>query len=621
MGRGAGWWMVSIVGLLACGPGVPEALNGGISDPDDVHQELPPDRPRDTATDAGPVTSEEDAGTSPAASDGGAPGTDAGVGGSQPDAGTPDAGPRPVPVGQFPPVQSTVPTFALELSPEDLEKLEADPSSNVSVPCTVTLEGVRVPGRMRYRGASTRDLPQKSYKIELDPGHELGDRDHFELLASWFDGGKLTEKFAVDLYRALGLPVPKARYARVSVNGEHQGLYLDMEHVGKDWLKHHRRERDASIYRCGHRNCELTLRPGPHQSNFEKKTNEDTGREDLTAFLAWVNRSDDARFEEELEQRVDVEAYLGNLAADALISNNIIEDSRSFWVHELHADRWTYVPWDLNNARMLYWRTWNPLSTPVVDRWPQSFTLYDPAVQDIFETRVATRPEQRPTWSVLATRVWDRPALRARVLAKLEAALEGPFSEDKALAHIDALWKVVEPELKNDPHASAEHLRRARQFLRDYVRGRREYLLKKLETLRVHGSGPLVIREVTTGGSGYVELYNRGSGALDLSAYEVTSDLRATARYRLSSGTLGPGQAVRLLASGDISRGPLHLPFTLSRNGGEVGVFSRERRSEETGKPVLYGPEDAVWYGPLPAGTVYGRKSGGASEDFERRTP
>ncbi|WP_163991923.1 CotH kinase family protein [Pyxidicoccus caerfyrddinensis] len=543
MGRGAGWWVAGLVGLLACGPGAP-------------------------------------------------------------------ASPPPGPVDPYPTVQSSVPTFALEVAPADMQKLEADPTSDASVPCTVMLEGVRATGRVRYRGASTRDLPQKSYKIELDPGQELEDRDHFELLASWLDGGKLTEKFAVDLYQALGLPVPSARYARVHVNGEPQGLYLDMEHVGKDWLKLHGHERDASIYRCGHRNCELTLGPGPYQGSFEKKTNEDTGREDLTAFLDWVNRSDDTRFEEELERRVDVEAYLGNLAADALISNTLIEDSRGYWVHALHADRWTYVPWDLNNARMLYWRTRSPEAGPVVDRWPQSFTLYDPEVQDLFETRVAARPEQRPTWSVLATRVWDRPALRARVLAKLEAALAGPFSEEQALAHIDALWTVVEPELKNDPYASAEHVQRARRFLQDYVRGRRGYLAKELEALRAHGGGPLVIREVTTGGAGYVELYNRGTQALELGSYEVTNDLRATARHRLEAGTLGPGQAVRL-----------HPPFTLSSDGGEVGVFDGARRSEATGRPVLHGPEDAVWYGPLPAGTVYGRKSGGASEDFERRAP
>lgn len=564
MARSAGGWALALVGLLACGPG---AVGNGTSIPDAVQREPPP---------------------APLA-------------------------------GEYPPVQSTVPTFSLELSAADLERLQADPSSDVSFPCTVTLEGARATGRVRYRGASTRELPQKSYKIELDPGQELEDRDHFELLASWSDGGKLTEKFAVDLYRALGLPVPEAHYARVRVNGAPQGLYLDMEHVGKDWLKHHHFERDASIYRCGHRNCELTLKPGPYQGDFDKKTNEDTGREDLTAFLAFVNRSDDASFEAELERRVDVEAYLGNLAADMLVSNALIEDSRSFWVHALHADRWTYVPWDLNNARMLYWRTRSPEAAPEVGRWPQSFTLYDPAVQESFETRVTARPEQRPTWSVLATRVWDRPALRALVLAKLEAALAGPFSEERALAHVDALWKVVEPELAEDPYASAEHVKRARRFLEDYVRGRRAYLSQVMEILRAHGSGPLVIREVTTGGSGHVELYNRGPRELELGRYEVTSDLRATARFRLPAMTLGPGQAVRLLASGDTTRGTLHLPFTLSADGGEVGVFDGERRSELTGRPVLYGPEDAVWYGPLPAGTVYGRRGGGEGEDFERR--
>lgn len=621
MGRGAGWWVVGLVGLLACGPGAP----GGTEDqgPDGVHQELPPDDSQGTGSDAGSVSQDTgDAGTSQDPEDAGASSEDGG--GGAPDAGSPDAGqpdaggPR---TGEYPAVQTEVPVFALELTQANLEKLEANPLSNTEVPCTVTLNGIQAKARVRYRGASTRDLPQKSYKIELDPGLELEDRDHFQLLASWFDGGKLTEKFAVDLYQALGLPVPKARYVRVSVNGEHQGLYLDMEHVGKDFLKHHQMERDASVYRCGHRNCELTLKTGSYQSGFEKKTNEDTGREDLTAFLTWVNRSDDARFEEELEKRVDVEAYLGNLAADALISNHIIEDSRSYWIHELHSDRWTYVPWDLNNARMLYWRTWNPVSPPIVDRWPQAFTLYDPAVQDIYELRVVDRPEQRPTWSVLATRVWDRPALRARVLAKLEAALDGPFSEAKAGAHIDTLWRVVEPELRDDPHVSADHMRRARAFLKEYVRERREYLQKVLKTLKAHGSGPLVIREVSAGSSGYVELYNRGSSTLELGDYEVTNDLRAPERHRLPPGTLAPGEAVRLMTSGDTTRGPLHLPFTLSRNGGEVGVFDGERRSEATGKPQLYGPEDAVWYGPLPAGTVYGRKDGGRSEDFERRGP
>lgn len=486
-------------------------------------------------------------------------------------------------------MQTRVPTFRLQVAPADLAKLDANPTSDERVPVVVELDGVRAPGQLRYRGASTRALEQKSYKIELDPGHELEDRDHFELLAGWFDGGKLTEKFAVDLYQALGLPVPRARYTRVSVNGVHQGLYLDMEHVGKDYLKHHGMERGASIYRCGGRNCELTLRPGPYQADFEKKTNEATGREDLKAFLAQVNRSEDADLETWLATRVDLEAYLGNLAADALISNNIVEDSRSYWVHEHQRDVWTYVPWDLNNARMLYWRTWSADSPPDIRRWPQVFTVYDPWVQTVWQKRVTEHPLQRPTWNVLNTRIWDRPALRARLLDKLEAALAGPFSDQKALAHIDALWRVVGPELEKDPHVSREHVVRARSFLKDYVRGRRKYLLSLLPKLRAHGSDALLIRQVAPGSQGYVELYNRGTQELSLQGLVVTNDLREPMKHRLPALRLPPGQSLRLIADGNTAAGPEHLPFTLSRSGGEVGLFDGTR---------VYGPLDVVYHGP-----------------------
>ncbi|MET0405804.1 MAG: CotH kinase family protein [Cystobacter sp.] len=575
---------MSLAGLLACGPGV----GSGTTDlPEDTQDAQPPVTP------------------GPSGSGGTLPPGNVGAPGKTPEWGT------------YPSVQTRVPVFELRISPENLAILDANPESDVKVPAQVVLDGRSAPAKVRYRGASTRTLPQKSFKVELDSGYDLDDRDHFELLASWYDSGKLTEKFAVDLFTALGLPVPKARYVRVSVNGQHNGLYLEMEHVGKEYLKAHGLEKGSAIYRCGGRNCEMTLQAGRHQDDFEKKTQESLGDADLKAFLAWINRSDDAEFEAKLGRYVDVEAYLGNLAADMLISNNIVEDARGYWVHELKADRWQYTPWDLNNAQMLSWRTWAPTDPPIADRWPQSFSLYDPWVQRMFEQRVAQRPEHRPTWNVLNTRIWDRPALRARLLAKLEAALAGPFSVARANAHVDALWAVAGPEMARDPHASAAHVARARDFLQTYVRERRAFLLQTLNTLKTHGSGPLVIQTVSAGSAGYVELYNRGTSAVSLAGYELTNDLRATARTRLPAVSLNPGQRLRLEADGKPAAGATHLPFVLSREGGELGLFNGNRLSA-SGKAPVYGPEDTVFFGPLPSGMRYGRVTPG-SEDFERQ--
>ena len=585
-------WTVGVAGLVACGgPGeFPSTDVPARNDPQDISDvSQPPATPPVVTPDVGGQPTQQ---TPP------------------PEVGLPRA-------GDYPAVQTRVPVFELNITPENLAKLDANPEADVSVPAEVLFEGQRALAQVSYRGASTRTLAQKSFDVELEAGYEFEDRDHFKLLASWYDSGKLTEKFAVDLYTALGLPVPAARYVNVRLNGKPNGLYVDMEHVGKDYLKHHGLERGASIYRCGHRNCEMTLTPGSYQTDFEKKRNEETGRADLDAFLAWINRSDDADFEAKLEQRVDVESYLGNLVGDILISNNIIEDSRSYWVHELVKDRWQYQPWDLNNAQMFAWRTWAPTDPPITNRWPQAFSLYDPWVQRNFETRVTSRPAQKPTWNVLNTRIWDRPALRARLLAKLEAALAGPFAEGRAEAHINALWGVAGPEMAKDPYASPPHVARAKDFLVTYVRARRAFLAKTVQSLRDHGGGPLVIQAVTTGKEGYVEVYNRGTTTVSLQGYELTNELRATTRAKLSGLSLAPGKVLRLVADGNVAAGPTHLPFTLSTSGGEVGLFNGNLRST-AGKSLYYAPEDALYYGPLAPGTLYGRKTLG-SEDFERR--
>ncbi len=500
-----------------------------------------------------------------------------------------------VPPGGFPAVQGALPELFLELAPADLAALDADPTSDRTVPVRVTLAGKAVLGQVRYRGASTRTLPQKSFKVELDPGYALEGRDHFELLAEYLDGGKLSEKFEVDLYEALKLRVPAARYVRVWVNGKSNGLYLDMEHVGKDFIKAHGLEKGASIYRCGGRNCELTLTSGPYQEDFEKKTNEETGRADLDAFLRFVNRTDDAQFEQGLESWLELDAYLGNLAADALVSNNIIEDSQSYWIHELGRNRWVYVPWDLNNAQMFFWRALPLSEAPPTRRHPMAFTAYDPNVQVIYETRLKENARQRPTWSVLATRVWDRPALRARILDKLEQALGSAFAQAPASEHAAALDAFAREPRAADPFVDQPHAQAALAYLRSYLDGRRAYLLSQLPALRAHGGGPLVVNELgfDAAGGGYVELFNRGTAPVALSAWCLTDDLRTPHRLPLS-GTLAPGarQVVRLDG--------------LSTAGGEVGIFPADK---------VYGPADLVFYGPHSAGTAYGRTLDG-SETF-----
>src|SRR5512138_3474088 len=97
------------------------------------------------------------------------------------------ARPPPEP-GSYPPVQERLPRFDLWIAPADLAALDANPGSDRTYPADVALDGVRAHAAVRYRGASSRFLPQKGFKVALDPGLSLEGRDHFELLAEWVDG-------------------------------------------------------------------------------------------------------------------------------------------------------------------------------------------------------------------------------------------------------------------------------------------------------------------------------------------------------------------------------------------------------------------------------------------------
>jgi spore coat protein H len=214
--------------------------------------------------------------------------------------------------GEFPAVERELATLDLGIDPDDLAFLEANPRTDTMVPAQVTVGDRRVPARVRFRGSSARARPQKSFRVDLDPGWAIEFRDTFALLAEYDDAGKLADRFALDLHRAMGLHAPRARYVKLTVNGRRYGVHLDVERVVKEYLGFHGLDPFASIYRCGGRNCEMKVDPrsGAYQSDFEKTKNDREPWDDLDALLRAVNRTDDDAFLAFLRARADLDAYL-----------------------------------------------------------------------------------------------------------------------------------------------------------------------------------------------------------------------------------------------------------------------------------------------------------------------
>ncbi|MFZ5480025.1 MAG: lamin tail domain-containing protein [Myxococcota bacterium] len=86
--------------------------------------------------------------------------------------------------------------------------------------------------------------------------------------------------------------------------------------------------------------------------------------------------------------------------------------------------------------------------------------------------------------------------------------------------------------------------------------------------------------------SDWIELHNFGDEPVSLAGWGVTDDRADPWRHELSAALeMEPGDFLLLWASGEPDYGDDHLPFELSADGGDVGLYSPDGR----GQVVAYG--------------------------------
>jgi spore coat protein H len=220
---------------------------------------------------------------------------------------------------------------------------------------------------------------------------------------------------------------------------------------------------------------------------------------------------------------VALDDYFTWMALDVFIANDYHLDSRSYFIYEPACEKWIFLPWDLNNSLALYSRKHELMQgvTSRASRPPLGFTAYDPYVYDLAELRRGLGVAgMKPVWSTLTTRIVDDEVLRARYIGRMQQLLDTWITEENLGQRIDAMHQLLAPFIlagpdgrAQDPFVSPQHAARSDDFLRDFVRERREWLLSHLSAIAAHGQGPLVIDRVGRDASGawWVQLYNRGA--------------------------------------------------------------------------------------------------------------
>ena len=170
------------------------------------------------------------------------------------------------------------------------------------------------------------------------------------------DAAMLHEPVTNAMGRLAGLPTTRAAFAGVALNGEPERLYVICEAIDETYLDSTFDYGRGVMYKA-EVNSSLNYKgddPSAYASSFSQETREnDADMGPLIALARFLTESDEATFEAELPQRLDVEAFATYLALNALLVNtdSMVGMSNNYYLYyDDQAGFFTLLMWDANES-------------------------------------------------------------------------------------------------------------------------------------------------------------------------------------------------------------------------------------------------------------------------------
>ncbi len=259
--------------------------------------------------------------------------------------GTTDATTGPGPIEPWAPkpcpqifAQDLLPTFELELSNSELDKLKSEWKSQLNdAPehplksfkfgdTVVTDATVRLRGNWKWWPEQGKMQLAVSFNSVNPKGRFMGLR---KLL---FDAAALNKSFlrdrlAMAIFRDVGLPAPCANNARVMLNGKYHGLFTSLEKIDKELIERYFEDPEGNIY---------------ERKDWELKNNEENpDTSDIQTLLA-------AKSVDSLQKSMNLDEAVLEWAAEAVMpdGDGAWSGGLNYFLYNDSKTGFNVIPWD-----------------------------------------------------------------------------------------------------------------------------------------------------------------------------------------------------------------------------------------------------------------------------------
>lgn len=327
-----------------------------------------------------------------------------------------------------------------------LDALENDRENRV--PCMFTFDGETLPMTgIRQKGglgssSSLSGKPGFSVKLnEFVVGQRLDGMEKILLNNAQEDPTFVSEHVGYEMHRRVGLWAPRTSHGVVTLNGQVYGIYVLKEAISEDFLARNFGEANdaGNLYEGYYHAADQSL--GDFVTHTEELDLKDEvedmrTRDDVIALVAAVAGASDAEFEAMVGQRLDLDAYITQLAMDSLLGywDSYHYFLNNYYLYDNPADgRFVYVPQGMDQLQY---------SNFDAGAWPMGVLAQRVRAIPALDARFASEKAR-----ILAD-VWDVPAIHARI-DQVGSVLHSTTRTDSAVLNNTASYDAYAQGVKD----------------------------------------------------------------------------------------------------------------------------------------------------------------------------
>lgn len=156
--------------------------------------------------------------------------------------------------------------------------------------------------------------------------------------------------------RLSGIPATKTAYTGFKINENKEALYVMSELVNENYLEEHFENADGVLYKAevGSTLSYQGEDPSSYARSFTQQTRvNDADLAPLIEFMRFLDEADDATFEKELPNYLDVDSFATYLAVNAMLVNtdSILGMNNNYYLYyDVEAKKFTLLMWDANES-------------------------------------------------------------------------------------------------------------------------------------------------------------------------------------------------------------------------------------------------------------------------------